>query len=257
MISNPDSAKPDCVLWTGPVWAGNLAKVQWSHPTEIISLSCEGSDNCATIASNLPATGKLAALLKSKGRFQDGYNRIFLGSFSAGHGLSNILLSDPESADRITGFGAFDSYYTGPTPGLKKGYLAFANLAASGDGHLMWTSCSGIPDRKWLSCEDSIKPLLDAISPSDDTLPPDLAERLKPPEYFVSKYGFLHAFYGMTYKHAEHATVVAPAVFELWLSPLSHGEPPTSWLKKGAVAAGGIVAAIGAWKLGKRLRGAR
>lgn len=257
MISSTNSPKPDLVLWTGPVWAGNLAKVRWSHATEIMTLSCEGSDKCAGLGYNLPAVGKLEALLRSKGKRSDSYDKIFLGSFSAGHGLSNLILSDPESANRIAGFGAFDSYYTGPAPGLKKGYLAYANLAASGDGHLMWTSCSGIPDRKWLSCEDSIKSLLDAIDPSEDSLPPDLDQVLKAPEYFVKKYGFVHAFYGLSYAHAEHATVVAPAVFEYWLSALAHGEPPGSWVEKGAIAAASLVTVLAGWKLGKFLRRSR
>ena len=246
--------KPDLVIWTGPVWAGNLSKVNWVAETEIMTLSCEGSDNCAAIASNLPATRRLEALLALHGRKVDQYGHIMLGSFSAGHGLSNLLLKDPESRKYIRAFGAFDSYYTGPAPGLKDGYLAFAKEAAEGSGKFMWTSCSSIPDRKWLSCEDSIKPLLDAIGPSEDSLPSDLADKIKSPVYFVSKYGFVHAAYGTKYKHAEHATVVAPAVFEAWFGPMLRDTPASSIVQKAGIALGALAAAAGAWKLGKWLK---
>jgi hypothetical protein len=255
MIASSASGKPDLVIWTGPVWAGNLAKVQWSNATEVLALSCVGSDACAALATSLPAVGRLDALLRAHGRSVDAYDKIMLGSFSAGHGFANLLLGDPTSAQRIACFGAFDSYYTGAAPGLKQGYAAYAKLAASGDGHLMWTSCSTIADRKWLSCEASIAPLLDAIEPSEASLPGDLDTRLKAPLYFVQRAGFVHANYGTIYKHAEHATVVAPAVFELWLSSIAHGEPPASWVKGGALALGAAALGWGGWKLGKRLFG--
>ncbi len=244
------TGKPDLVLWTGPVWAGNLSKVQWSVDTEVLALPCEGSDNCAGILTSLPSTGRLEALLASRGKRADQYGAIMLGSFSAGHGMSNLLLSDPASRDRIAAFGAFDSYYTGVYSSVKKGYRAFAEQAVS-EGKFMWTSCSSNPDRQWLSCEDSIKSLLDEIGPQDSDLPGDLAEYLKPAKYVVSKYGCFHAAYGTAYKHAEHATIVAPAVFEHWLSPMVHGAPSSGLLKKAGMVIGAAAAAIAAWKLGK------
>lgn len=247
-------SKPDLVIWTGPVWAGNLAGVQWSHLTEILALPCTGSDGCAALAVNLPKTGTLQALLKSRGKSVEDYDKIILSSFSAGHGLCQIILSDEESREQIACFGAFDSYYTGALPGIKKGYLAFAKMAAYGEGRLMWTSSSNFPDRKWLSCEDSIKPLLDAIGPEESELPGDLSKHLKKPVYVVQKEGYVHANFGTTYAHVDHAKVVAPAVMQDWFSPMAHGFPSGSLLKKGALVFGGLILTFGGWKLGKHIR---
>jgi hypothetical protein len=243
------SQLPDLIIWTGPVWDGNIKSVAWSHPTEILTLSCVGSDKCGAIGSNV-GSPKLDNLLAAHGTKASNYGKIAMGSFSAGHGLCQILLSDAPSRERLSAFCSFDSYYTGAAPGIKSGYLAFGQSAANGEGRLMWSSSSQFPDRTWLSCEDSIQPLLAKLELTEDVLPADLESKLKPPVYCARRGGFSHANFGTVYAHADHAKIIAPAVFENWISPLMHGQPPSStmWniiLGAGVALVAGTAAVMG------------
>lgn len=228
---------PDLIIWTGPIWEGNLKSVVWSHPTEILTLSCVGSDKCAALANSI-GTPKLDALLAAHGTKAIKYGQIAMGSFSAGHGLASIILSDEASRKRISAFCSFDSYYTGSVASIKQSYLAFAQSAADGEGHLMWSSASTFPDRNWLSCENSIQPMLHKLDLTYEDMPADLGSKLKPPVYCARRGGFSHSNFAQEYAHAQHATVIAPAVFENWISPMMHGQPPSSTMLKIAIGAG-------------------
>lgn len=249
-----NASAPDLMIWTGPVWQGNLAGVKWAHPTDILTLSCVGSDNCANLARNV-ASPRLENILRAHGVKPEAYNKIMLGSFSAGHGFCQTILSDPPSLKVIDGFGAFDSYYCGNVACVKSGYLAMAQMAADGE-RVMWTSSSSFPDQTRLSCDASIQALLAKLDLSHEELPGDLSQVLKAPEYCVRRGAFTHAGFAQKYAHAEHAKIIAPAVMQGWISPLLHGEPPAStWKIYAAVGAAVGVAALGMFALRKRARG--
>lgn len=253
MAFNADQMAPDLVIWTGPVWSGNLSSVKWAHPTDVLTLSCVGSDNCANLARNV-ASPKLENILAQHKVKTSSYNKIILASFSAGHGFCQAVLSDPPSLEKIDAFGAFDSYYCGANPCVKSGYLAMAKLATDGN-RVMWTSSSTFPDQTRLSCDASIQALLAELDLNEDVLPSDLAQALKAPSYCARRGNYTQAGFGQAYAHVDHAKVIAPAVLEGWISPLLHGEPPQSTWKIIAAAGAAIGAAIiGALALRKRAR---
>lgn len=240
----------DLCIWVGPITSQNLAPTEWAHPTDVLTLNCVGSDACATIGYNLPRAGMLRALLKAKGKSMDGYAKVILASFSAGHGLADLMLQDAESRDRISAVCACDSYYTGQGPALKKGYYAFSKMAAAGD-KMAWFSVSSFPGSGYISSGDAIKPLLDAIKPEADSLPGDLSDHLKAPLYCVRQSGFAAAAFGSGYKHVEHATVVAPAVLGGWISPTLHAMLPMGTLARLGLAAGAAAGLVGIFWLGR------
>jgi hypothetical protein len=250
-------SQSDLLIWDGPIWAKIMDPVNWLHQTTVLTLPCTGSTGCAALAANLPRKGVLAALLQSHKYTIDQWNKIMLAGFSAGHGLNEILLEDPESNARIAALGAFDSYYTGMTAGIKPGYDALAARAVNEEA-IMWTSSSSFPGPGYISCEDAIKPLLDKYGPTPADLPGDLGSRLKPPLYCVQRGSWVHAHFGDHYKHAEHATVIGPAVFDAWIAPAMYTAMSQSTLVTigkvlGAAALAGL-SFIGARALIARLR---
>ena len=241
----------DLCIWDGPVWAGILDSVHWSAPTTILTLPCTGSTGCAALSPG----GKrvLWTLLAQHNLKPEQFNKIIVAGFSAGHGLNESILSDADSCARVDAVCACDSYYTGPKPGIKHGYDMFAARAVAGDA-VLWTSCSSFPGPGYCSCMDAIAPLVAKYALAPDDLPALLSQQIAVPVACKSRGAWAYAAYGDHYKHAEHATVVAPAVLGLWISPALHNKIalPGAWLdtllKLGAAA--GV--AYGAWWLAKR-----
>jgi hypothetical protein len=122
MAFSANKFAPDLTIWTGPVWTGNLASVKWAAPTDVLTLSCVGSDNCANLARNV-GSPRLENVLRQHGIKPGNYNKIILGSFSAGHGFCQAILSDPPSLEIIDAFGAFDSYYCGNVHRRQQGHV--------------------------------------------------------------------------------------------------------------------------------------
>jgi hypothetical protein len=250
--TNVGSGLPDLLVWDGPVWSGNVSNVKWSVPTTVLTLPCTGSEGCAGLGYNSPTSGKLRAICASHKVDIDKHDKVIVAGFSAGHGLNDQLLQDPESRDRIAAFCSFDSYYTGPLPGIKKGYLEFAKLSADAK-RVMWSSSSSFTGATYTDCEHAIKPLLDAIDPSSASLPFDLANFLRPPAYVVQRGNFVHAAFGTAYAHTEHAKIVAPIVLEHFISPAIHGGAVKSLMWTVTKAIGAVAVSVGLWKLGQKI----
>ena len=142
----------DLLIWGGPVFApgsspyprGDVGKVQWENPTEIMTVSGDGSSHFANVAAQfLDANGRiLPGLLASKGKRLDAYKSIAIAGFSAFHGLAAQLLKT--DGDIIDAAVLLDSCFSA-SPGYegKQGYVSFGKLAVAGERLMVMTSSNG------------------------------------------------------------------------------------------------------------------
>jgi hypothetical protein len=146
----------DLLIWGGPVYApgsspyaaGDVGKVQWERPTDIVTFSHGagggiGSDAFSGLASSFrDADGRiLPRLLASTGRDIASYEQIAIAGFSAFHGLANQLLGS--DGDYIDAAVLLDSCFETPGSAPKAGYASFAERAARGDRLMVFTASSG------------------------------------------------------------------------------------------------------------------
>lgn len=140
----------DLLLWGGPVYgpgaspyaAGDVGKVAWQRPTEVLTFSAEGSSaNAALAESYRGSDGRiLPNMLAARGRKVSDYEQIAIAGFSAFHGLANLVLAS--DADSIDAAVLLDACFETPGSPAKAGFAYFATLAANGD-RLMVFAASG------------------------------------------------------------------------------------------------------------------
>lgn len=145
----------DLVVWGGPVYApggapkgvgiADIADVAWANPTEILTLSGNGSSYFSSLAASWkdPVTGRiLPALLRENGKRAEDYEHIAIAGFSAFHGLASQLLAT--DGDMIDAAVLIDSCFSAfPGYAGKEGYVEFGKLAAAGDRLMVMSSSAG------------------------------------------------------------------------------------------------------------------
>ena len=220
------------LVLSGPVSSASFKNVKWSTVTDIIAINhgigpsdsncevasdpnynkppCIGSGAFANLGDQYPLIGRLKAIVNDFGFNINDYSRICLAGFSAGHGLNELILKDSESRNLITCFYAMDSYYTGPNPGVKSGYLSFAQQAANDYSKAMIMTTSGFAGQNYISGTDSIRPLLEKLGIDSKQLIVGRPYR---------KGNFVYINEGTSVAHGEHATVLGPIFFQQIISP--------------------------------------
>ena len=215
----------------GPVSVTTYKNVKWSTETDILAINhgiasdgsdcgnqsnpnynkppCIGSTAFSNFGTNYPSNGKLRAIVKDGGFDVNNYSRICLAGFSAGHGLNELILQDSDSRNLISCFYAMDSYYTGPNPGIKLGYLSFAQQVSSDYSKAMIATTSGFAGQNYLSGTDSIKPFLNKLGI-------DTTQLIVGHPYRNGNFIYINE--GTTIPHAGHATSLGP----VFLNKLYH-----------------------------------
>lgn len=125
----------DFFYWGGPVYCSTAEKIQWQRPTRVYCHPLEGSSNGAffsTLGSDPVTT------LLSKAGASDAQS-VGFGGFSAFHGFLDPLLQ--AQADRVDYVHLADACFSGAgSTTAKKGFLAFARRAASGQARMTVTT---------------------------------------------------------------------------------------------------------------------
>lgn len=125
------------LIWTGPVMSSNLNGVNLPPDTQVLTLSCTGSE-CAQHA--MPLSQLLAEHGMSRGQF----DKVVVSGFSAAHNALNTLLgADDDGDNRIDGAVLLDACFgLAGSPG-KSGYAAYSAKAASGRRVMVFTASAG------------------------------------------------------------------------------------------------------------------
>lgn len=258
------------VIWNGPVSESKLNNVQWSTPTDILTINygynpayncsqawklpqsdipkCIGSAAFGNLAAQYPEHGKLSAILKAAGIDESNYSQICLAGFSAAHGMNNPILKDSKSRRMITCFLAMDSYYGSA---IKEGYLKFAKDAASSNHKAMFATTSPFSGPASMPYDPSavaIQPFLDKF---------DLKKidfDLNGGDWYRDG-NFLYGNYGATTPHAGHVdngVKLLQDYISPWMTELDGNSPEIKQdlLKSGlnwkkVVVIGGVVLVIG------------
>ena len=143
----------DLLIWGGPVFApgsspypkGDVGKVAWENPTEILTISGDGSSYFAGLAEEFrdPSSGRvLPGLLKFHGKSASDYDKIAIAGFSAFHGLANQLLRS--DGDKISAAVLLDSCFSAAEGYQgKQGYVDFGRQAVAGEKLLVMTASNG------------------------------------------------------------------------------------------------------------------
>lgn len=136
------------LVWGGPVMEANLDGIAWPLNTDIVTFS-RGPDG-GIGSSSFDLLGKsylrsdghiLPHLLASRDIDIDDYDQIAISGFSAFHGLGNLLLH--HDADRINAAVPLDACFSAYGSLAKKGYVAFAKMAARGERLFVMTASWG------------------------------------------------------------------------------------------------------------------
>lgn len=209
----------DVVLWMGPVATDMIrpyVPAQWRIVTN--NHGANGGIGSAAFAQWARTLGPdpLTRLAGPSAR------RIVLAGFSAAHGAFDVILG--RAADmhdqRLVGLFAADAYYSAwnvSTP--KLGYEAWLRIALE-RGLPAWLTVSTHHPASHPSASESIKPLVTALG-LRQTEPPSIlsddrlvvGEQIPEPKAFGR--GSVQVLdYGASFKHAEHATRLAPVALQ-------------------------------------------
>lgn len=228
------------LFWTGPVFANNVEAVNWSAPTDVVTVGkgvCgqkEGDTKCVSwqsftaLAAGLQSKDggtKLDALLEqnappANASVQWPYTRRIASGFSAGGAFLEGLLVDEPTADQLDCVLGLDCYYFGGEP---PGFLGYVDRAVAGE-KLMVLTTSGGPDYGFKVPSEQIKPLMAKLQPEtvegsmlDLIFPADA--KIKRPVIVQRKGALWHFGWGTTLGHVDHRTTVGPYLLERFISP--------------------------------------
>ncbi len=216
-------------MWMGPVMTANLAGVPLPPGWSIFTVGdvvrprdrppAEGikpQDFRTWAAAKLGARPLLALLELAQ------VEAAILASFSAGHGLLELLLADAPGDRRILGVLAADSYY-----GLdvKPGYLAHAQFCiATGDPFWLTSSRSGEGPSSH-SATQSIEPFAAEL----ELRPVRAPAEVPAPVRALGRGGVLWLDYGRAgdsaLEHRRHALELAPTILSAWLRGVGRARP--------------------------------
>lgn len=252
----------DLCLWTGPVSANQVANVQWSAPTEVITVGkgvcgqkpgdtkCHSWQSFTALAASLSSgegSTKIDALVKDAD-LQGPFDRRVITGFSAGGAFLEGMLSDKATAAQFDSVVSLDSWYFGGSP---PGLMKYVDRAVAGDA-LMVVTTSGGPDYGFVTPSEAIKPVLNKLQPED--IPQSEVDLIfagapmPAPQTAQRKGQLVHFGWGKTLGHTDHAKLVGPWLLEKLVSPylvsldqtnppepvpptpLTPGESGTSWL---------------------------
>lgn len=237
--------KKHLIIIDGPVSVSSFKNVKWSTPVDFLAINhgiandgsncsspsnksynqppCIGSGAFSNLGNSYPKDNILSRIVSASGLSIKDYSRICIAGFSAAHGLNEIIAQDSVSRESLTCLYAMDSYYTGGSPSLKKGYYEFGLLAKSdySKAFILTTSdFSGPSSMPYLSGTDSIDPLLKKLDISTDK---EIGRTYR-------NGNCLYINYGTTISHAEHAVKIGPMNMEKiispWMTQLDSGSSP-------------------------------
>jgi hypothetical protein len=237
------------VIWTGPVSAAQRQGATIGGATEHF-LPCTGSDCRAEGEGWRDADGRhLPALLRQLG-IPDGED-LYLGAFSAGGQAWKRLLEHPLDRAAIRAVALADAAYeladNDGRPASSPSLVDYAAEAAASGAQMLLATASANPNNVSGVAEPSGAATLDRIAS-------DLGERLGSPlamQSWIPGQGLddLHPArvwlagpdpraptvllcdFGSTFRHEEHATVLAPrlwpAILQPWIDAQAGGGSPT------------------------------
>ena len=254
MIRQPVYDRPALFIWCGPVSGAEIKTVKWLIPTDVLVVGQGVGDSNligSTAFSNLGASlqsPKLEHLITSRGMDPNHYGVFGIGSFSAGHGLVNQLLLDPDTLGTVSCLGAFDSYYGNQTT-PKQGYLSLGQRAVSSDALMLMTSSDSADPVVGTSWQDE-QALIAALGLERGKIDGRFGTGVKRPDDLLQK-GACTAAHWKAYTHVQHATVIAPAAIGRILAPWMAGQRDAqmSAAVKFAVGIGACLAGLGAYKI--------
>jgi hypothetical protein len=266
-------------VFTGPVNAQQARGVEIPGAT-VHWITCTGNE-CRELADSWSANGRILPGLYQRIKATPGAgDELWAGAFSAGGQVWKRAMSNPEDRADISGAIMSDAGYEaawvdekGKIAPPAEGYVLYA-LDALKDGRLFVWTASGFPN---IPHADAVYPAGNQVQDAtrreiekrsgrafeDVTNKPDLwpwGAHLRAPVKVWRLGNVILADYGQVYQHDEHATTIAPEVWQAIPAILASGATTpgagasegsrwsrlSPWAKAGIVIAGGLGAVFGA-----------
>jgi hypothetical protein len=277
----------DLFVWGGPVTPKQPNAVQWLRPTQVLTVSREGSSANYTAYQQFAAGGPGWPAMASKaGIAPEHLGSLGIGGFSAFHGFANAMLKNPADLERTTYVHLADAcFMPAGSTSYKDGFMNFALEAARGRKLLVATSngpwgedihyCYTYPDERGRTCysltsgSKCIENLWNAVrsrtgvAVTTPKYPPGVA----PPSRAFQMGNFLWFHYdptGNPEPHGFHVHKLATPYIQYfgapWMAKRTYpGMPEESSTEDkilfavgGAAVAGGLVWAFRRWKARRR-----
>jgi hypothetical protein len=233
------------VIWLGPVSSMHVkgATVDDVKP-QFVTCTGDGSDGQPTCGARADAwkdaSGRrLPGLFKRLKIKPDEVTQLYLGAFSAGGQAIKRIALHAEDRAMLTGVLLSDGTYTtewlDQKNGIAKpieGFLRYAVDCIS-DGRLFLATASSAPNKNYPSGAQSLDGIRRGIESElsctlDDAMADPIWEGLKPPVRAWRKLNVIFADFGAAYKHAEHATRLAPILWPRALASAAETCPPNA-----------------------------
>jgi hypothetical protein len=250
----------DLVLFAGPVIVGpEFRSINWlGRDVRIVPIEGHGSTHFVTLAlQHKDAQGRILPGLLRRYTPRDiaHVDKVALAAYSAGWGLLDQVGRSPEDRERLSAMILSDACFGGG----KRGYEAFAPLAAAGDKLMVATTAHTTPgsypsgreswEMVWQAAEEATGKRTRLVSPKQPVPPASggwkqLGSRLLWGDYTEpgSKRN-----QGNDLSHADHHWL-APEVWQAYLAPWLAGRT-VPWFEVGAGLAVGAAAGVGGWLL--------
>lgn len=262
----------DALIWGGPISTFDLNGLQFTRPTQLITIGAglggsKASDAFAGLALSLrDDNGRiLPAILAKVGLTPDTVDRVAIAGFSAFHGLAAPLLAS--DGDRISAAVMLDACFSATSNPPKPGFVGFGAMAAQGERLMVFTASSGQnapplqPSTTGWQC--ALTNAGAAASAAGVALhaadaPPGVPPPMQGSVFRAQNLWVLD--YRAQYPHGDHVHVLAVPVLQSMLVPYMAGQaigPPDTpagprWVKPVVIALGVAALAGGAWALTRK-----
>lgn len=218
------------VIWFGPV-NGMQVKGATAFGAAPVFVTCtgDGSDGKPTCSARADTwkdtSGRLLPCLFEKLQQAEGGAPLYLGAFSAGGQCVKRLALHAEDRARIHAVLLSDATYTTEWLDAKKkttkpieGFLRFA-LDCLSDGRLFLATASSSPNKSYPSGSQTLDGLrrgveAEAGAPFEDARADPIWQGLRPAAGAWRLRNVIFADFGAAYPHGEHATVLAPVLWQ-------------------------------------------
>jgi hypothetical protein len=236
----------DLVLFCGPVVVTQAHRsVDWrGRDVRIVPIVNDGSANAALAASLRGPDGRILPNLLARAAPGIVPEQIALAAFSAGYGLMDPILQHPTDRKMVTAVVLSDALFSQGSPSSgtggvpKPGIAAFGAEAINGSKLLVATTANSTDGshltgrQSWLVTQNEARRLAQCLcEPSEvgarSPAPPapggwwQTGDTLYWGDYTTAG---ARANSGDAFTHAEHDTIVGPAVWQAYLAPWLSGD---------------------------------